>query len=61
MASRIPAVRRLNRQRRIISHMALVAARHLPGRRNLVRVRQREPGVGMIKRGIRPHNRVVAL
>jgi len=61
MALRIPAVIRLNRQCRIISHVALVAARHLPGRRNLVRVRQREPGVCVIERGIRPQNRVMTL
>jgi len=57
----IPAVIWLNRQCRIVPHMALVAARHLPGRRNLMRVRQRETGVCVIERGIRPQNRVMAL
>jgi len=41
--------------------VALVAARHLSGRRNLVRIRQRKAGIGMVERRIRPHNRVMAL
>jgi len=60
MASGIPAVRRLNCQRRIVPHMALVAARDLSGRRNLVRIRQRETGTGVVECRIRPQNRVVA-
>jgi len=61
VALRVAAICRLNRQRRVIAHMALVAARDLPGRRNLMRVRQREARVRMIKRRIRPHDCVVAL
>ena len=41
--------------------MALIAAGHLSGWRDLVRVRQRKTGVGMVERRIRPHNGVVAL
>ena len=60
MASGISAIIRLNRQRRVVPHMALVATRNLSGRCNLVRVRQRETGIGMIERRIRPDNCVVA-
>ena len=41
--------------------MALIAARDLPCRSNLVRIRQREPGAGVVECRIRPRNRVVAL
>ena len=61
MATGIPAVIRLNRQRRVIPHVALIAARHLSGRRDLVRVRQRKTGVGVVERRIRPHDSVVTL
>jgi len=60
MASRIPAIRRLNCQRRIVPYMALVTSCNLAGRRNLVRIRQRETGIGVVERRIRPRNRVVA-
>ena len=42
VASGIPAIRRLNGQRRIVAHVALIAARDLSSRRNLVRIRQRK-------------------
>ena len=61
MALRVTAVRRLNRQRRIVPHVALVATRHLSGRCDLVRIRQRKTGVGMVERRIRPHDSVVTL
>ena len=38
----IPAIRRLNGQRRIVPHVALVATRNFAGWRNLVRIRQWE-------------------
>ena len=60
MTSRIPAIRRLDRQRRIVPQMALLASRNLAGRRNLVRKRQRETGIGVVERRIRPQTRVVA-
>jgi len=41
--------------------VALVAARHLSGRRHLVRICQWKAGGGMVERRIRPHNRVMAL
>jgi len=40
--------------------VALRARRDFPGRRHLVRVRQRETGCAVIKRGARPRSRVVA-
>jgi len=54
MASRIPAIRRLNRQRLIVHSMALVASRNLAGRGKLMRIRQRETGFGVVERRIRP-------
>ena len=41
--------------------MALIAARDLARRCDLVRIRQRKPGVGVIKSRIRPHHRVMTL
>lgn len=41
--------------------MALIAARNLSHRSNLVRIRQRETSIRMIERRIRPRNRVVTL
>jgi len=40
--------------------MALVASRNLAGRRNLVRIRQWETGIGVVERRIRPRRRIVA-
>ena len=61
MALRVTAIGRLNRQRRIVAHVALVATRHLSGRCDLVRVRQRKTGVGMVECRVRPHDGVVTL
>ena len=41
--------------------MALIAARHLSGRGDLVRIRQRKSRIGVIESGIRPQDRVVTL
>jgi len=57
----VPAVGRLDRQRRIIAHMALIATGNLARRCGLVRIRQWETGAGMIKRRIRPRNGVMTL
>lgn len=57
----ISAVGRLNRQRRIIAQVALIAARYFSCGSNLMRIRQRETSIRVIKRRIRPRNRVVAL
>ena len=61
MASGIPAVGRLDREGRVIPQMALIAARDLSRRRDLVRIRQRKARVGVIKSRIGPHIRVMAL
>ena len=49
VALRVSAIGRLNRQGRIIAHVALIAARNFSCRRNLVRIRQRETRVGVIE------------
>lgn len=41
--------------------MALIAAGGLSGWRNLMGIRQRKTSAGMVKRRIRPRNRVMAL
>ena len=61
VALRIAAIGRLDRQRGIVAHMALIAARHFPRGCNLMRVRQREAGRGVVERRIGPRNRVMAL
>lgn len=45
----IAAICRLNRQRRIIAQMALIAACDLSCGCNLVRIRQRETGAGVVE------------
>src|SRR2546429_5316941 len=47
--------------RSVIPQMALIAARDLSRRRDLVRIRQRKARVGVIKSRIGPHIRVMAL
>ena len=61
VASGIPAVGRLDREGRVIPQMALIAARDLSRRRDLVCIRQRKARVGVIKSRIGPHIRVMAL
>ena len=61
VAPGVAAIRRLNRQSGIVSVVALVATCHQSSWRNLMRIRQREPGVRMIERRIRPQDRIVAL
>ena len=61
VALRIAAIIRLNRQCAVVSDVALIAPGNLTGWCNLVRIRQGETRVGMVKRRVRPDNRVVAL
>ena len=57
----IAAIGRLNRQRRVVAVVALVAARDFARRSDLVRIRQRETSVGVIESGISPSDGVMAL
>lgn len=61
VALRVPAIGRLDHQRRIIAQVALIAARYFSCRRNLMRIGQRETGAGMIESGVRPQDSVMAL
>lgn len=61
MALRVAAVRRLDRQRRVVPDVTLIATGDFACRRNLVRIGQRESRVRMVESRIRPQNGVVAL
>ena len=61
VALRVSAIGRLDRQRRVIARMALIAPGDLACRRNLVRIRQWEPGARMIERGVCPCDGVMTL
>ena len=61
MALRISAIGRLDGQRGVVAVVALVAAGDLSGRCDLMRIRQRKSGVGVIEGRISPEDGVVAL
>ena len=49
VALRVSAIGRLDRKRRIIARMALIATRDLSCRSNLMRIGQREAGTGVVE------------
>ena len=60
VATRVATIRRLNRQVIVATDMALTAGGHLAGRRQLVRIRQREASRAVIKLTVGPSRDWVA-
>lgn len=61
MTLRVSAIRRLNLQIVVVVDVAISAGRYLACRRQLVRIRQRESGCGVIKGRVLPRDRVMAI